>query len=117
MLYVASVSSAGAARGTGRGGPLGRSSPLMQAGSQAGTTAGAEHKAVSMGKTTGVELEAVLGCPLSLFILAGCGRSAAASRPSSSMRAAGVRGQAWPVAAAPDGSGRDNPPPQVCTVK
>jgi hypothetical protein len=39
------------------------------------------------------------------------------SRASSSMWAAGVHGQAWLVAAAPDGSRRDNFPPQACTIK
>jgi hypothetical protein len=33
------------------------------------------------------------------------------------MRAAGVHDQAWPVVAAPDGSGCDNFPPQACMVK
>jgi hypothetical protein len=32
------------------------------------------------------------------------------------MRAAGVRGQAWPIVVAPDGNSRDDFPPQACTV-
>jgi hypothetical protein len=73
------------------------------------------------GAQSSVEHEAafMLGCSpsLSLFllILAGFGRSASASR-ASSMRAAGVCCQAWPIAASPDGSGRDDFPPQACTV-
>jgi hypothetical protein len=43
--------------GAGRGRPLRRSSPLVRVGSQASTTIGAEHKAVSMGMAVGVENE------------------------------------------------------------
>jgi hypothetical protein len=54
----------------GRGGPLGYSGPRMRAGSQAGATAGAEHKAVSMGMAAGVEHEAasMLVCSLSMSL-------------------------------------------------
>jgi hypothetical protein len=52
----------------------------------------------------------MLGYSPSLFLLipAKCVRSASLT---SSMRAAGVRGQAWPIVVAPDGSGRDDFPP------
>jgi hypothetical protein len=51
-------------RGTGRGGPR------VRAGSQAGMTIGAEHKAVCMGVEAGVEHEAasMLGCSLCLSL-------------------------------------------------
>jgi predicted GNAT superfamily acetyltransferase len=73
MLYVASVSSASAARGRRQGwspDPLGRSSFHVCAGSQAGATASAGHKDVSMGVAVDVKHEAasMLGCSLSLFL-------------------------------------------------
>jgi opacity protein-like surface antigen len=57
--------------GAGRGGPLGQSSHRVRVGSQAGATAGAKHKAVSMGVAAGVEHEvaSMLGCSLSLSSL------------------------------------------------
>jgi hypothetical protein len=108
MLYVARVSSAGAARGSRQRWSPRAHGPHVRVGSQASATAGAEHKAGSMGVAADVKYKAasMLGC--SLIIPAGCGRSAAASRASSSMRAVGVRDQAWPITAAPDGSGRDD---------
>jgi hypothetical protein len=86
--------------GAGRGGPLGLSSRHVRVGSQAGATAGAKHKVVSMGVPADVEHEvaSMLGCSLSLsslLIRARCGLSAAISRASNSMRAAGVCGHTW----------------------
>jgi hypothetical protein len=79
----------------GRGGPLRRSGPAC-------TKLGVKHKA-RHGAQSYVHARL-----LSLLIPAGCNRSAAASRASSSMRAARVCSQAWAVAAAHDGSGRNN---------
>jgi hypothetical protein len=54
----------------GRGGPLGCSGSCVRVGSQAGATAGAKHKVVSMDMAVAVEHEAVsmLDCSLSLSI-------------------------------------------------
>jgi hypothetical protein len=60
MLYVASVSSACSARWCRQSCPLGRSSPVVHVGSQASTTIGAEHKAISMGMAACVENEAYI---------------------------------------------------------
>jgi hypothetical protein len=55
--------------GAGRGCPLGHSSPVVHVGSQASTTVGAEHKAISMGMAACVENEAYIHARLpSLFL-------------------------------------------------
>jgi hypothetical protein len=58
MIYIASVSWAGAARERRQGGPLRRNGPRVRAGSEAGAAVGVEHKAVFMGVAGGVEHEA-----------------------------------------------------------
>jgi hypothetical protein len=90
--------------GADRGGPLGCSGPRVCTGGQAGTTVGMEHKVVSIGVAAEHKSTSMFGCSL--------GRSTAASRASNSMRAIGVRGQAWPIATALNGNGCNNFPTQ-----
>ena len=58
MLYVASVTSAGAARGRRKRWSIKRSGPRVGTRTEAGVIASGEHKAVSMGMAVGVEHEA-----------------------------------------------------------
>jgi hypothetical protein len=100
-------------RGADRGGPLGCGGLRVHTGSQEGTTASVEHKAISTDVVAGVEHEAACMLSFSLCLSLSLFQLDAAGQQQHHVPTAGVRGQAWPVATAPNGSGRDNFPPQV----
>jgi hypothetical protein len=71
ILYVTSISRVGVARGASEGGPLGHNGLQGSAGSEAGVTGDAEHKAVSMGVVADAEHEAQRSTKLHLWAVKG----------------------------------------------